>query len=517
VNRSDVLIAGAGPTGLILALWLTRLGVSVRIVDKVGEPGTTSRALGVQARTLELYAQVGLADALIERGQPFVAANLWVKGKRVARVPFGTMGEGISRYPYMLIFPQDEHERLLIDRLSRLGVTIERPVELTGFEDRGERIVATLRASDGSEESCEAGYLVGCDGARSRVREVLKTGFPGSTYTHLFYVADAIGSGPVMNHELHVALDLSDFMAVFPMKGNGHARLIGTVKDTAADAGRPLEWSDVSRTVLTRLDIAIERINWFSTYHVHHRLAAHFRAGRAFLAGDSGHIHSPVGAQGMNTGLGDAINLAWKLAAVLQHRASERLLDTYEPERITFAQRLVATTDRAFQIVTSETPSARFVRTRIVPRLMPFVFSFRAMQRFMFRTISQTAIRYRESALSSGVVGKVAAGDRLPWIAPDGGGSDNDNYTPLRSLDWQVHVYGAATPAVAEASAKGDFALHAFAWRDAMGAAGLARDAAYFIRPDGYVGWAGAEAGAMAQYIETWSLRPRARRTMGNA
>jgi 2-polyprenyl-6-methoxyphenol hydroxylase-like FAD-dependent oxidoreductase len=511
VNRSDVLIAGAGPTGLILALWLTRLGVSVRIVDKIGEPGTSSRALGVQARTLELYAQVDLADALIERGHPFVAANLWVSAKRVARVPFGTMGEGISRYPYMLIFPQDEHERLLIERLAALGVRIERPVELTGFEDRGERVVVRLRKPDGTEETSEAAYLVGCDGARSRVRDVLNAGFPGGTYEHVFYVADAIGNGQAMNQELHVALDSSDFLAIFPMKGAGHARLIGTVKDTSASAGRPLEWSDVSRTVLDRLGITVERINWFSTYHVHHRIAAHFRAGRVFLAGDAGHIHSPVGGQGMNTGLGDAMNLAWKLAAVLQHRAGLRLLETYEPERIAFARRLVATTDRAFQVVTSESATARFVRTRVVPRLMPIVFSFRAMQRFMFRTISQTAIQYRESALSSGAAGKVAAGDRLPWIAADDGG--DDNYASLRALDWQVHVYGSASVPIAAACASAGLPLRAFAWRASMGAAGFARDAAYLVRPDGYVGWAGggtnAAADALRSHVQLWGIRAR--------
>jgi 2-polyprenyl-6-methoxyphenol hydroxylase-like FAD-dependent oxidoreductase len=508
VNRTDVLVAGAGPTGLILALWLTKLGATVRIVDKVAEPGTTSRALGVQARTLELYAQVDLADALMERGCPFIAANLWVKGRRRARVPFGRMGEGISRYPYMLIFPQDEHERLLIDRLETLGVRVERPVELTGFEDRGDRVVGRLRRADGGEETCETAFLAGCDGARSRVREALGTGFPGGTYTHLFYVADAVARGPVMNHELHVALDEADFLAVFPMKGDGRARFIGTIKDMSSASARALEWSDVSRTVIERLGIEIDRINWFSTYHVHHRLAAHFRAGRVFLAGDAGHIHSPVGGQGMNTGLGDAINLAWKLAAVLSGRADTRVLDTYEPERMAFARRLVATTDRAFQVVTSETAKARLIRTEVVPRVMPLLFSFAFMQRFMFRTVSQTAIQYRASALSAGKAGGVAAGDRVPWVAPQAGTADN--YAPLRALDWQAHVYGNVSPALSAAVAHAGFALHAFAWRDAIGAAGLARDAAYLIRPDGYVGWAGSDAAALTRYVESWSLKPRA-------
>src|SRR5512144_1989999 len=442
---SDVLIAGAGPTGLILAYWLARLGVGVRIVDKAAEPGTTSRALGVQARTLELYRQAGLAGEVVARGLRFGAANLWVGGRRVARVPFGEMGKGRSPYPYMLIFPQDEHERLLIAKLREAGVEVERPVELTGFEEQTGGVVAQLRHADGRAEACQAAYLAGCDGARSIVREIVRAGFPGGTYAHLFYVADVVGTGPTMNHELHVALDDAGFLGVFPMPGERHARLIGTIRNSSVNAGRPLEWSDVSPTIIRRLGIGIERVNWFSTYHVHHRVAANFRSGRAFLAGDAAHIHSPVGAQGMNTGLGDAINLAWKLAAVLQQRAPERLLDTYEPERIAFAQKLVATTDRVFQLASSEGRRARWIRTRVVPFVMPKIFAFTAMQRFMFRTVSQTAIEYRASALSSGKAGEIRAGDRLPWIALD---SDiPDNFVPLTALDWQVHVYGRPSPA----------------------------------------------------------------------
>ena len=210
----------------------------------------------------------------------------------------------------------------------------------------------------------------------------------------------------------------------------------------------------------------------------------------------------------MNTGLGDAINLAWKLAAVLSGRADTRVLDTYEPERMAFARRLVATTDRAFQVVTSETAKARLIRTEVVPRVMPLLFSFAFMQRFMFRTVSQTAIQYRASALSAGKAGGVAAGDRVPWVAPQAGTADN--YAPLRALDWQAHVYGNVSPALSAAVAHAGFALHAFAWRDAIGAAGLARDAAYLIRPDGYVGWAGSDAAALTRYVESWSLKPRA-------
>ena len=180
--------------------------------------------------------------------------------------------------------------------------------------------MARLRRSDGSEQAVEAAFIAGCDGTHSIVREALKVGFPGGTYSHIFYVADVEASGRAMNGELNGGLDEADFLAIFPLKGAGRARFIGTVK-REAEARHDLTFDDVSPRLINRLDIKVERVNWFSTYHVHHRVAGHFREGRAFLLGDAAHIHSPVGGQGMNTGIGDAVNLAWKLAVVLQRRA----------------------------------------------------------------------------------------------------------------------------------------------------------------------------------------------------
>src|SRR5438552_3180724 len=165
--HSDVLIIGAGPTGLVLALWLTKLGVKVRIVDKTAEPGTTSRALAVQARTLELYRQLDLADFIVQHGHKVPAVNLWVKGEPAARLPFATVGENLTAHPFLEIFPQDQHERLLIGRLETLGVTVERRMELTRFTDEGHRVTARLRGPDAHDEECEATYIAGCDGARS--------------------------------------------------------------------------------------------------------------------------------------------------------------------------------------------------------------------------------------------------------------------------------------------------------------------------------------------------------------
>jgi len=509
-----VLIVGAGPTGLVLALWLTRLGIPVRIIDKTAEPGTTSRALAVQARTLELYSQIGLAEEIVERGRRAIAVNLWVAGKKAARAVFGDMGAGVSPFPFALIFPQDEHERLLIDRLHGLDVEVERRTELLGFEEVPDGVRARLKLADGSSETYEAAYLAGCDGARSTVREALAIGFAGGTYDHLFYVADVQAGGAVMNGDLHVALDASDFLVLFPLHGDGRARLVGTVRDDA-QRRQNLSWEDVSKHVLGWMRIDVQRMNWFSTYRVHHRVAEHFRGGRAFLLGDAAHIHSPVGGQGMNTGIGDAINLAWKLAAVLRGAASPPLLDSYEPERIAFARRLVATTDRAFTGVTSSGAIARFVRLNLVPLVMPLLFNYAALRRFMFGVVSQTLVNYRGSALSAGRAGTVHGGDRLPWVKADPPGMI-DNFTPLTSLDWQVHVYGEAAPDIQAVCDERELPLHIFAWRREMRANGLRRNALYLVRPDGYVALAdpNPSAAALVSYFDATrgSLGPIRRR-----
>src|SRR5580693_3362345 len=416
MHRSDVLIAGAGPTGLVLALWLTKLGVHVRIIDENEQPGTTSRALAVQARTLELYRQLDLDRRVIERGHKVPAINLWARGKPKAHLDFTDIGGDLTPHSFLMIFPQDEHEKLLIERLGELGVSVERQTELTGFSETGDHIAAELRGPDGSKQQCEALYIAGCDGAHSTVRQAMESGFPGGTYQQTFYVADVDGSGPAINGELHVDLDEADFLAIFPLALQKRVRLIGVVREAHRDDDAPLQFADVSDRAIDHLKVKIEKVNWFSSYRVHHRVADHFRKGRAFLLGDAAHIHSPVGGQGMNTGIGDAVNLAWKLAAVLHGRANASLLDSYEPERIAFARRLVATTDRAFTGVTSSRPIARRVRLNVVPLLIPLLFAFRTVRRFMFRTVSQTSVNYRGSSLSEGRAGAVRGGDRLPWV-----------------------------------------------------------------------------------------------------
>jgi 2-polyprenyl-6-methoxyphenol hydroxylase-like FAD-dependent oxidoreductase len=506
MEQSDVLIVGAGPTGLVLALWLTKAGTKIRIIDKTAGPGTTSRALAVQARTLELYRQLDLTDAVVSRGHRVPAANFWIAGERKAHISLDGIGKGATPYPFLHIFPQDEHEKLLVERLESLGVRVERQTELLSFTETSDGVTARLRGPDGREQDHQARYIAGCDGARSKVRETIGTGFPGGTYQHLFYVADVEAEGPALNGELNLDLDTADFVAIFPLAGEGRARLIGTVRDARADRPETLTFEDVSSEAIRQMKVSVRKVNWFSTYHVHHRVTQHFRKSRAFLAGDAAHIHSPAGGQGMNTGIGDAINLAWKLAEVVAGRASESLLDSYEAERIGFARQLVASTDRAFTFATSQGRLAAFVRMYLAPIVIPTAFKFEAVRRFAFRTVSQTAINYRGSRLSRGSAGSVQGGDRLPWVQADG----VDNFAPLIAIGWQVHVYGAAKPALTAWCERQRVPLHVFDWRAEHEAAGFARDALYLLRPDTYVALAepSGAADALDRYFGDHGVRP---------
>ena len=478
----DILIVGAGPTGLVLALWLAKLGVRCRIIDRAEEPGTTSRALAVHARTLELYRQLDLTEAVLQNGHKVPGVNLWVKGEKKVHLDFTAVGEDLTAYPFLHIFPQDEHERLLAARLERLGVAVERKTSLISYSEEEGGIIARL-ATDGGEQQCRAAYIAGCDGARSRVRETMGTGFPGGTYAQIFYVADVDAAGPAADGELHVDLDEADFLAVFPLKGQGRARLIGTVRGERAQHPETLKFEDVAKQAIQHMKVEVKSVHWFSTYRVHHRVTQHFRKGRAFLLGDAAHIHSPVGGQGMNTGIGDAINLAWKLAWVVKGKAPDALLDSYEPERIAFAKRLVATTDRVFSFVSTEGPLADLMRTRVAPIVIPAFGGVDAVREWLFRTVSQTLIHYRGSPLSQGRAGPVEGGDRLPWAVAAG----LDNYAPLAEAHWQGHVYGDADAELRAWFATNQVALHVFSWREEYGRAGLRKNALYLLRPDTYV------------------------------
>lgn len=495
-----VLIVGAGPTGLVLALWLARAGVPFRLIDKHSGPGRASRAMAVQARTLEFYRQLGLADEVVAAG--FRLDRLYIRdrsGER-ATVPLGDAGRGLSPFPFVLSLPQDDHERLLTATLRAAGHAVEWDTELTGLADAGDGVRATLRTPAG-ERAWAGAYLCGCDGAHSAVRHALGVGFPGGTYDQLFYVADAAADGPWSDRDFTAFVAERTFCLAFPVREPGLFRFIGLVPEPLR--GRDdLRFDDMRGEVEAVTGTRVTRENWFSTYRVHHRVAEHFRRGRAFLAGDAGHVHSPAGGQGMNTGIGDAVNLAWKLAAVVGGRAAPAILDSYEAERIPFARSLVATTDRIFEGVVGRGLLSRFVRSVFAPYLLPLVLRLPAARRGQFRLVSQTRIRYPDSPLSDGAAGGVRAGDRLPWV----GGADN--FAPLASLGWQVHVYGTAPAPLREFAEGSNLPLHEWAWTAAAGRAGLGRDAIYLVRPDGYVGFARptADVAGLRAYLHRWGV-----------
>jgi len=419
---TDVLIVGAGPTGLMLANQLARRGVRTTIIDRHSGPALQSRAMAVHARTLEIYSKLGLAERAVELGRPGYGANMWAGGRLKARIPLNEMGKDMSPFPYVLMLGQDDNERIMGEHLAQWDLAVQWNTELTALDQQADHVAATIKDPDGSTRTITATYVAGCDGSRSAVRELNSIAFPGAPYEHAFFVADTEAVGPMVADELNVFLWRRGFHLYFPMKGTNRWRVIGILpKDLLGKDD--VTFDDLIPTLLHvgAAGLSFTACHWFSTYRIQHRCTERFRDRRCFLLGDAAHIHSPMGGQGMNTGLQDAYNLAWKLALVISNRADDALLDTYEAERRPFAQKLLATTDRAFRVVVSENWLAGMLRTHIVPRLAAFAMKRTQVKRAVFQTLSQLGIRYRESSLSRtlGVVPESAphAGDRFPGSA----------------------------------------------------------------------------------------------------
>ena len=502
--KSDVLIVGAGPTGLVLALHLAKYGIPFRIIEKNAGPGEASRALVVHARTLEFYDQLGFADEVIHQGIKVKDVQFREGTKVKANIHFRDLGKGLSPYPFALSYPQDDHEQLLISKLADEGVEVEWETELVSFTDEGDWVQAVIK-KDGQEERKEFAYLCGCDGAHSTVRRGLAFDFPGGTYEELFFVADVeANTGEIAESSLNVYLDSDTFYLFMPVRSTGMERIIGIVPRELTDQ-RPVAFKDFQPLIEQKTGLSIQCVNWFSTYKVHHRVSSYFRKGRAFIAGDAGHLHSPAGGQGMNTGIGDAVNLAWKLAAVLLQKADEAILDTYEEERIGFARMLIDTTDRAFTSIIGDHMTSRLLRKLVIPHVAPLTLrSFSTARKAAFRRLSQINIHYRGSQLSDGTAGKVHGGDRLPWIQM----KDWDNFDSLKSMDWQLHVYGQANEAVKDFARGCGYFLHEFIWENAMEKKGLQENAPYLIRPDGYVALAEGEQNVkrLKEYVSKFNI-----------
>lgn len=451
--QTDVLIIGAGPTGLMLANQLVRRGVRPTIIDRHPGPARETRALGVQARTLEIYQHLGIADAALALGMKATGANLWAEGHHSARIPLGDIGRGASPYPYLLILGQDDNERLLGANLQNLGIEVQWNTELVGLTQDAAGATATLKQPDGSLREVTAAWVAGCDGARSAVRELARIPFEGAPYEHVFFVADIVAQGDMVPDELNIYLWREGFHLLFPMRGTDHWRAVGILPVALRDkVGLTFDEVVPSFRHEAGAELAFRECSWFSTYRIHHRRAARFRDRRCFLLGDAAHIHSPVGAQGMNTGLQDAYNLAWKLALVVAGRAGPALLDSYEAERIPVARRLLETTDRAFSLVVSDNLLAGLVRTKVLAKVAALAMTSPRVQEFMFGTIAQIGIHYRESALSKTLAGlpdgAPQAGDRFPWLRLAFGqdGATEDLFQKLDDTRFTLILFGHPAP-----------------------------------------------------------------------
>ncbi|MEU0493958.1 FAD-dependent monooxygenase [Mycobacterium sp. NPDC006124] len=475
---TDVLVVGAGPTGLMAGLVLARRGVAAVLVDRKAGPTRESKALAVQARTMEIYDQLGLADEVIDGAFP--AMTMKIGNKMSASGPdFAAMMGSATRFPGMRIFEQSRNETLLSETLSAEGGDIRwrhRLVDLVdGTSEPGGRVEALIESvDDGTLLRIRARWCIGADGASSAVRRSLNLPFEGSTDDATFWVADVHDVKGVPEGAMNLRIGRTLFAVVFPLGPGGHTRFVAMApKDEITQA-------EALATLNDEFGLSYGKVDWFSTYRVHHRVATKFRMGSVFLAGDAGHVHSPVGGQGMNTGLQDAHNLAMLLADVEQGRVKPAALSRYERERRPIALKLVNVTDRAFGYIGRRNLSARLARRFVSGPLGTFVVPLikgSKVGSFGGGLIGQYRVHYHFADDENLPVWAQdsAVGRRVPPVA--------DNQNALRPMDWQLHTYGAGE--VARPDLPDWFGGPTDFGADPHGR--LRRDRVYLIRPDQFV------------------------------
>lgn len=526
-----VLVVGAGPTGLTAAFELARLGVAVRLVDKRDGPSDTSRAIGVQARTLELLERRGLAAELLGLGRPTRFGSVHGDGRRLVHVDFGHVD---SRYPFMLFVSQAETERVLRAALERLGVSVEWRTELVAFSQdaRGRRpAVAVLQGPDGALQKLQAPWLIAADGAHSTLRNTLAVDFAGRSLPTQYALFDAEVDGGPDDAEFHIFAHETGFMALFAL-GPGHFRIVVADPPGDPDGGVAPSLAELQQAYDRRSHIAarFHDLRWSSWFRIDSRMVPRLKIGRVLLGGDAAHIHSPAGGQGMNTGIQDMVNLSWKLAAVLQGRARPELLDTYAEDRLPVMRNLLSRTERLTDIVGSESPAVQMLFTHLAPLVGGSV----TVQDKATAQMAQVALGYRDSPLSEahGHAGSVQAGDRLPphrsvrwrqddgsWAAADVGSLQDPSALVLlvahgdtdTRLDAAILGASPAMRVVELAPPLDDEAAEAY--RHDFGT----RSGLMLVRPDGYIALTVGkpDPAPLAAWLRRWFTAPG--QGLGNA
>lgn len=397
MKKLQVLVVGAGPTGLAAASALSKLGICARIVDKNSSRSDKSKALGVQAGTLtciEHGLDPRLSEEMIATGRPVQEAWIHLEDAGPIKVSLKSIP---GKFNFILILEQSETERFLETHLNRQSLSVERNTELMFLEDHGTHVVSKVKHASGEIEEVVSDYVIGCDGAHSTVRHAAQIAFEGGSYAGDFLLGDVELEWSWPYDSVQTFVNGRGLIAAFPFRGNRKYRLILVPKDIPPQSETLSLELDEFRSILSAMSrntIQVRSASWLTRFRIHHRMAEHFRKGRIFLAGDAGHIHSPVGGQGMNTGIQDALNLAYKLKRVYAGQ-SEVLLDDYERERLPVARNVLRSTDFVFRMgLLPETAISPLLRRHALPLLI----GSRWVQSRVAASISEMAIAKKEIA-----------------------------------------------------------------------------------------------------------------------